>query len=139
MNKKNKMKTRIFLMSFIIFNLFLNHSFAQDIYSFQSKAEENSFYKLINESRCVVCQNQNLADSNSIIAKDLRNKIYDLIKQGKKEEEVKTFLINRYGDFILFKPPVTISTYILWFGPYILLILGFIVLIYFIKRSRSSK
>jgi cytochrome c-type biogenesis protein CcmH len=77
--------------------------------------------KLETELRCLVCQNQTLADSNAGLAEDLRREVRSLAEQGKSDEEIKQFLTTRYGDFVLYNPPVKESTWLLWFGPFILL------------------
>jgi cytochrome c-type biogenesis protein CcmH len=92
-----------------------------EAFKFDSKAEELHFRDLIEELRCLVCQNQSLADSDAELAHDLRAEVYDMIKAGKSDEEIVTFLVDRYGDFVLYKPPVKPSTWLIWFGPFVLL------------------
>ncbi len=91
---------------------------------FRDDAEEVRFHKLTAELRCVMCQNQSLADSNAQIAHDLRREVLDLMRQGKDDAQVKQFLVDRYGEFVLYKPDVAPGTYILWFGPLLLLLAG---------------
>ena len=91
---------------------------------FQDAAEEARFHTLTAELRCVMCQNQSLADSNAQIAHDLRREVLDLMRQGKDDAQVKQFLVDRYGEFVLYKPDVAPGTYILWFGPLFLLLAG---------------
>ena len=91
---------------------------------FDSTAEEARFHALTAELRCVMCQNQSLADSNAQIAHDLRREVLDLMRQGKDDAQVKQFLVDRYGEFVLYKPDVAPGTYILWFGPLLLLLAG---------------
>ena len=91
---------------------------------FRDDAEEVRFHKLTAELRCVMCQNQSLADSNAQIAHDLRREVLDLMRQGKNDAQVKQFLVDRYGEFVLYKPEVAPGTYILWFGPLFLLLAG---------------
>ena len=76
---------------------------------------------LENELRCLVCQNQTLADSNAPLAEDLRNEVRTLATGGKTDDEIRAYLVARYGDFVLYKPPVKSTTYLLWFGPFMLL------------------
>ena len=76
---------------------------------------------LENELRCLVCQNQTIADSNAPLAQDLRNQIREQLKAGKSERDVIDFMVARYGDFVLYRPPVKSTTYLLWFGPFMLL------------------
>ena len=90
---------------------------------------------LANELRCLVCQNQTLADSNADLAVDLRNQIREQLKGGKSERDVVDFLVARYGDFVLYRPPLKASTVLLWFGPFLLLALGAFFLV---RRIRSQ-
>ncbi len=91
---------------------------------FHDAAEEARFHTLTAELRCVMCQNQSLADSNAQIAHDLRREVLDLMRQGRNDAQVKQFLVDRYGEFVLYKPEVAPGTYILWFGPLFLLLAG---------------
>lgn len=91
---------------------------------FIDATEEARFHRLTAELRCVMCQNQSLADSNAQIAHDLRREVLDLMRQGKNDAQVKQFLVDRYGEFVLYKPEVAPGTYILWFGPLFLLLAG---------------
>ena len=94
--------------------------------------------KLSKELRCLQCQNQTLADSPAGLAADLRREIREQMKAGKSDQEIVAFLTQRYGDFILYKPRVTFTTYLLWFGPFVLLLGGLYVLFYYIKQRRDS-
>ncbi|HEX7335037.1 MAG TPA: cytochrome c-type biogenesis protein [Pyrinomonadaceae bacterium] len=98
---------------------------------------EQRLARLSHELRCLQCQNQTLADSPAGLATDLRNEIRAQMKAGKSDEEIKVFLTQRYGDFILYKPRVTFTTYLLWFGPFVLLLGGLYVLFLYIKRRRE--
>lgn len=99
---------------------------------------EQRLAKLSQELRCLQCQNQTLADSPAGIAADLRREIRAQIKAGKSDEEIVAFLTQRYGDFILYRPRVTPATYLLWFGPFVLLLAGLAVLFYYIRRRRDA-
>jgi cytochrome c-type biogenesis protein CcmH len=99
---------------------------------------EQRLAKLSQELRCLQCQNQTLADSPAGIAADLRREIRTQMKAGKSDEEIVVFLTQRYGDFILYRPRVTPATYLLWFGPFLILIGGLAVLFYYIKRRRDA-
>ena len=105
--------------------------------SFTEEQFRARYYSLINELRCPKCQNQNLADSNSLIAVDLRNEIYLMIEEGKSNEAIVSFLVARYGDFVRYDPPLNSVTLILWFAPGALFLLGMII-IFFIYRSQST-
>lgn len=78
--------------------------------------------------RCLVCQNQTLADSQADLAMDLRQEIAEMMKSGKTDQEIVSFLVERYGDFVLYQPPVKPATYLLWFGPFVVLVAGFVLL-----------
>ena len=101
-------------------------------------AVEARLAKLSHELRCLKCQNQTLADSPSSIAADLRREIRTQITEGKSDKEIVAFLTQRYGDFILYRPRVTPTTYLLWFGPFILLLAGLVVLFRYIKQRRDT-
>jgi len=94
--------------------------------------------KLSKELRCLQCQNQTLADSPAGLAADLRREIRVQMKAGKSDQEIVAFLTQRYGDFILYKPRVTFTTYLLWFGPFVLLLGGLYVLFRYIRQRRDS-
>ena len=96
---------------------------AIDVYDFDSVQQEAQYRGLIAELRCPKCQNQNLAGSDAPIAQDLKQKTYDLVKDGRSDGEIRDYMQERYGDFISYKPPVRPSTWILWFFPPLLLIL----------------
>ena len=93
--------------------------------------------KLSKELRCLQCQNQTLADSPAGLAADLRREIREQMKAGKSDQEIVAFLTQRYGDFILYRPRVTFTTYLLWFGPFVLLLGGLYVLFRYIKQRRD--
>ncbi|MBX9403439.1 cytochrome c-type biogenesis protein CcmH [Lysobacter sp. BMK333-48F3] len=92
--------------------------------SFHSDAEERRFHALVAELRCVMCQNQSLADSNAQIAHDLRREVLDLMRQGQDDAQIKQFLVARYGEFVLYRPQVESKTWLLWFGPALVLLAG---------------
>ncbi len=93
--------------------------------------------ELAAELRCLVCQNQSLAESNAGLAVDLRNQIREQLARGASEREVLDFMVARYGDFVLYRPPLKASTLLLWFGPFVLLIAGICVLIRRIRHQRT--
>ena len=114
------------LVSLIIACLFsvlsINAYAAIDVYDFDSVQQEAQYRGLIEELRCPKCQNQNLAGSDAPIAQDLKQKTYDMVKEGRSDGEIRDYMQERYGDFITYKPPVRPSTWILWFFPPLLLI-----------------
>jgi cytochrome c-type biogenesis protein CcmH len=105
----------------------LSYAHANSTYPLPTPQKEAQFDHLLKDLRCLVCQNQDLADSNAALAKDLRAQIYQLVQDGKTDTEINEYLTARYGDFILFKPPVKGATLLLWFGPFLFLLLGFLI------------
>lgn len=95
-------------------------------------------HKLSSELRCLVCQNQTLADSNADLAVDLRRQVEGMIDRGESDDRIKTYLVERYGDFVLYRPPVQRNTAFLWFGPFALLLLGAVAWILVQRRSRRA-
>lgn len=101
---------------------------------FANTAEETRFHALVSELRCVMCQNQSLADSNAQIAHDLRHEVLDLMRQGRSDAEIERFLVARYGEFVLYRPRVESKTWLLWFGPALLLLAGGFVVARIVRR-----
>lgn len=99
---------------------------------------EKRLQALSQELRCLVCQNETLADSRAGLAEDLRREIREQIKAGKSDKEIIAFLTARYGDFVLYRPRVTPTTYLLWFGPFVLLVVGLVVLYRQLKQRRAQ-
>ena len=99
---------------------------------------EKRVMTLAEELRCLVCQNQTLAESNAPLAEDLRNQVREKMREGKSDKEVIDFLVERYGDFVLYRPPLKATTIVLWFGPFVLLALGFTVLQRSVRRRRQE-
>ena len=100
-------------------------------------ALEQRVMNLSKELRCLVCQNETLADSRADLAEDLRNQIREQMKAGKSDKEIVAYLTQRYGKFILYNPPIDPTTYLLWFGPFVLLLAGLFVLFRFVKQRRE--
>ena len=132
------MKFFTLLCSLVLFSATL-FAFNSDVYQFDDKVTQKRYNALIKELRCPKCQNQNLADSNSQIATDLRREVYELLMQNKTDGEIVDFMVKRYGDFVLYRPKVSNLTYILWFGPAILLLFGVIVVVFVLKSSAKKK
>jgi len=95
---------------------------------------EARLVKISTELRCLVCQNESLAGSQAELAQDLRREVRDLIKQGNTDQQVKDFLVSRYGEFVLYRPQLKPSTWLLWGGPFVLLIVGLAVLVSYLRR-----
>jgi cytochrome c-type biogenesis protein CcmH len=105
---------------------------------FTSSAEEKRFHRLASELRCVMCQNQSLADSNAQIARDLRREVLELMRQGKSDAQIKDFLVARYGEFVLYRPQVESKTWLLWFGPALVLVAGGLIVAGIVRRRAGS-
>jgi len=107
-----------------------------DTYEFKSPENQKRGLSLAHELRCPQCQNQNLIDSNSPVARDLRLEVYKMVDEGKGYDEIIEFMTSRYGEFVLYKPKMETKTYILWLGPVGLLLLGLIIGFIFIRKQR---
>lgn len=110
-----------------------------DLYHFDSQQQQQRFTQLTNELRCLVCQNESLADSNAGLAKDLRAQIYQQVIAGKDEETIRHYLLSRYGQFILFKPAFNRLTIVLWLFPLLLLMIGTGIFIVIQRRGRLAE
>ena len=110
---------------------------AVEIKKFQKPEHEHRYKHLINEFRCVVCQNQNIADSNAALAKDLRKQVFRMIDAGKNDDEIMEFMVVRYGDFVLYRPQFNSMTFLLWVGPFIIFVIGLYFLISFIRQRKK--
>jgi len=116
--------------------IFSATSFAAiESYEFKSPEMEADYNKLINELRCLVCQNQNLAGSNSELAKDLRAQTHKMLWEGNTADQVVQYMIDRYGDFVLYNPRLKTDTLLLWFGPFVLLL----VVLWLVIRAMRKK
>jgi len=109
---------------------------AIDPLPFKNHAEELRFQHLTKQLRCLVCQNENLADSNAELARDLRHEVFGLMQQGKSDDQIKQYLVDRYSDFVLYDPPVKPGTWLLWFGPGLLLLAGASAVVVTVRRRR---
>ena len=105
---------------------------------FRNTAEEARFHALTGELRCVMCQNQSLADSNAQIAHDLRREVLQLMRQGRSDDEIVAFLVARYGEFVRYKPAFEPATWLLWLGPAALLLAGGTVVAFVVRRRRAD-
>ncbi|MES9845850.1 MAG: cytochrome c-type biogenesis protein [Candidatus Sedimenticola sp. PURPLELP] len=109
-----------------------------DAYHFDDSEKEARFKVLIEELRCLVCQNQNLADSNAELAQDMRKLTYEMVQRGSSNEEIVTYMVQRYGDFVMYRPPMQSNTLMLWAGPFIILAIGVVILITFVRARASA-
>ncbi len=105
---------------------------------FHNVVEERRFHALAAELRCVKCQNQSLADSNAQVAHDLRAEVLELMRKGRTDAEIETYLVQRYGEFVLYRPRVDASTWLLWFGPLALLAVGAVVVARLARHRRDA-
>lgn len=112
---------------------------AIDTYEFKDEASRERFRQLTDELRCPKCQNQNLADSNSPIAKDLRTEVHRMVQADQSDDEIVDFMVARYGEFVLYKPRKNASTWVLWYGPFVLLALGGMVIFLLARRKGKSE
>ncbi len=106
-------------------------------FKFTAAEEEQRFKDLIEELRCLVCQNQSLVDSDAELAHDLRAEVYDMMQAGNSDEQIVEFLVARYGDFVLYSPPVKPSTWLIWFGPFVLLLIAAVILFRSLRRQQQ--
>lgn len=109
-----------------------------DAYQFDDAGKEALYKKLTKELRCTVCQNQDIADSNAELAADLRRKTYKMVQEGKSEEYVLDYMSQRYGDFVLYRPRLQTNTILLWVGPFVILLVGIVVLLRLIRRRSAT-
>jgi len=109
-----------------------------ETFKFESSEQEATFQRLSENLRCLVCQNQSIADSNADLATDLRKEIYGMLQNGKTEDQIKEFMVDRYGDYVLYEPPFEPMTWLLWFGPAIIFLVGLFYAKSFIAQQRSS-
>jgi cytochrome c-type biogenesis protein CcmH len=105
---------------------------------FANTTEEQRFHALVTELRCVMCQNQSLADSNAQIAHDLRREVLALMRQGRSDDEIRSYLVARYGEFVLYKPRIEATTWLLWFGPALLLLAGGFLVARVVRRHGGT-
>ncbi len=107
-----------------------------DTYTFDTAAQEAQFKELIAELRCPKCQNQNLADSDAALAKDLKDKVYQMTMDGQSRDQIISYMKARYGDFVHYQPPLRLDTLLLWFGPVLVLLVGLVMII---RRAKTSQ
>jgi len=139
------MRLKIFQLTLILAVLVVsnlaNNSYASPVetFAFTDDVTKIRFQALSKELRCPKCQNQNLADSNSTVASALRLDLYNLLLEGKSDKEIVDLMVARYGEFVLYRPRVSNITYVLWFGPALLILLGVIVVIVILRKKPLAK
>lgn len=130
----NKVVDMIFMALLMLLNTSIVYSDQYDRYPFENLAQQEQFYSLIKELRCLVCQNQDLLDSNAPLAEDLRGEVYNMVNDGQSDRAILAYLTDRYGDYILFQPPFNKITVLLWLGPFTLFMMAILILLFVIKR-----
>lgn len=128
------MKSLLFIFLLIMFG----SSYAVDTRQLSDPKQQETYETLTRELRCLVCQNQTIADSNAELAADLRRQVYEMLQQGKSRQEIIRFMTDRYGDFVLYKPPFKGKTSILWLAPVVFLLIGLITVFFFIRRKKAA-
>lgn len=126
------------MLLFTIIFLSLPTLALEDVYPFTDPLQAMRFKEITSELRCLVCQNQNLAESNAPLAKDLREQIFHKIIQGEDNQAIRHYLVARYGNFILYRPPFTTLTLLLWIGPFLLLGLSVVSVLYYLIKTSGS-
>ena len=128
-----------YFIQFALLLLLIQGAFAEsiDVKDFENSSQESRYIDLIDNIRCPVCQGQSIGGSNSDLANDLREQVRIMILSDKSDDDIYLFMIERYGDFVIFKPPINWKTYLLWFTPLIFLVLCFIYLIRIISKKRD--
>ena len=107
-------------------------------FEFKTPEQEQRYKDLTEQLRCLVCQNESLADSHAELAQDLRNEVYTMIMKGQSDKEIVGFLVARYGDFVLFKPPLKTGTVLLWAGPFLMLLGALLIVYRYTQRNRRQ-
>lgn len=147
--KKIKIQFTLILSAlFIIYFVNINGVLAQNLGNTASDIgfisnlnpdQEHTYNDLTHSLRCLVCQNQSIAESNAPLALDLREQVHNQLLDGKSSQEIKQFMVDRYGDFVLYRPPLTVATLLLWLGPALLFLLAAIWLVINIKKHNQIK
>ena len=129
-----------YFIQFALLLLLIQATFAESIEAkdFESLDQESRYQALIEDIRCPVCQGQSIGGSNSGLAKDLREKVREMILDGQSDPQIYSYMVERYGDFVVYKPPVNTKTYLLWFAPLFILILSLIFLFRSTKRNKEK-
>ncbi len=129
-----------YFIHFVFGILLIQAPFAEsiEVSIFETKEQQSRYTQLIEDIRCPVCQGQSIGGSNSGLAKDLREKVREMILDGRSDPEIYSYMVERYGDFVVYKPPVNIKTYFLWFAPLFILILSLIFLFRSTRRNKEK-
>ena len=129
-----------YFIHFVFGILLIQAPFAESIEAsiFETEEQQSRYTQLIEDIRCPVCQGQSISGSNSGLAKDLREKVREMILDGQSDPEIYSYMVERYGDFVVYKPPVNTKTYLLWFAPLFILILSLIFLFRSTRRNKEK-
>ncbi len=128
-----------FICFFAVFFMMMpTATLAIDVYDFDTQEQEALYQQLAKELRCLVCQNQNLADSDAGLAKDLKNQVAEFVMAGQEAETIKQYMVDRYGDFVTYDPPMNASTLFLWFSPLLVFLIGGVILFFNIKQKQHE-
>ena len=132
------MKRWLLVLITTVFLIVSGHSFAEaERVTFSNTESKTNYTALINELRCLVCQNQTIADSDADLAKDLRAKVYDMVEAGQSQSDVIDYMTTRYGDFVLYRPAFKLKTVLLWLGPIVFLLLAIFLVIRWVRAQTS--
>ncbi len=129
---------QLLLLSFFITLSLSLYAGSIETYTFKTAEQEALYKELIKELRCLVCQNQDIADSNAELAKDLRRQTYEMISKGSTRDDVVNYMVARYGDFVLYRPPFKMKTVLLWVGPPLFLLLSLFFLVKFLRNRPKT-
>ena len=132
-------KTKVSLLYLLLSLFFTAQANVQNNYNFTSPIQQQRFTHLISELRCLVCQNQSLAESNAPLAQDLKKEVYNQLLAGYSDAEIKHYLVQRYGEYILFNPNISAITFVLWLGPMIFLSGAFLIMYISIRRNNANQ
>lgn len=128
-----------YLFTLVLNLLVVTGVYANDVpFNFENKADAQRYHDLVEEIRCLVCQNQSLSDSNADLAQDLRDEIYQMVLEGHANDEIIGFMTDRYGDFVLYRPPLKSTTFLLWFGPPFIFLIAILIVIRIVRQRTAE-
>ena len=134
----SSLRVMLMVLTFVLLSGVALNAVANEFYTFATAAQERQFNKLAGELRCPKCQNQTISDSDAPLAHDMRERVYQMIMEGKSNDEIIEFMKVRYGDFVHYRPPVNKTTIVLWLAPLAFLLLGALALWFNVRHQRSS-
>ncbi|MDV6316928.1 cytochrome c-type biogenesis protein [Idiomarina sp. HP20-50] len=110
----------------------------ENSYEFDSEQQRETYQQLVKELRCPKCQNQNIADSNAPLAEDMRDRTYEMLREGQSREDIIRYMVARYGNFVHYRPPITAATSILWWAPLLVLFMGIAVAVILTRKKKAA-